>query len=130
MPHLFENLLVSSPNGGGLLFIHRDQAFLLDNINTTGISLSGTTLLRGLQPQGLALYKGHRAEQYDVPHIHDIHGVLIAEPYLYAVGTTANEILQLDEDAEEIHRWTLECCRIPYAVQRAKLSATINKLTN
>ncbi|WP_248799618.1 DUF4915 domain-containing protein [Pseudomonas sp. MWU13-2105] len=106
MPYLFDNLLVSSPNGGGLLFIHRDQAFHLDMINTTGISLNGSTLLRGLQPQGLVLYKDQRVEQYDVPHIHDIHDVLLAEPYLYTVGTTGNEILQLDEHAEEVRRWT------------------------
>jgi len=106
MPHLFDNLLISSPNGGGLLFIHRNQAFHLDTINTTGISLNGGTLLRGLQPQGLLIYKGHRVEQYDVPYIHDIHDVLIVEPFLYTVGTTANEVLQLDERAEEIRRWT------------------------
>jgi hypothetical protein len=41
IPHLFDNLLVSSPNGGGLLFIHGDQAFHLDTLHTTGISLSG-----------------------------------------------------------------------------------------
>lgn len=108
MPHLFDNLLVSSPNGGGLLFIHGDQAFHLDTLHTTGISLSGATLLRGLQPQGLVLYKGHCVEQHDVPHIHDIHDVLIAEPFLYTVGTTGNEILQLNEQAEEVRRWTLD----------------------
>ncbi|NWD77187.1 DUF4915 domain-containing protein [Pseudomonas gingeri] len=108
MPHLFNNLLISSPNGGGLLFIHRDQAFHLDSVNTTGLSLSGTTLLRGLQPQGLVLYKGPCVEQHNVPHIDDIHDVLIAWPFLYTVGTTANEILQLNEHAEEIRRWTLD----------------------
>lgn len=106
MHYLFDNLLVSSPNGGGLLFIHRDQAFHLDTINTTGISLNGSTLLRGLQPQGLVLYKNHHVEQHDVPDIHDIHDVLIAEPFLYTVGTTANEILQLDEQVKEVRRWT------------------------
>ena len=63
MTHAFENLLVSSPNGGGLLFIHHGQVFRLDDINTTGISLSGDKFLRGLQPQGLILYEGNRTTQ-------------------------------------------------------------------
>lgn len=105
MTQAFENLLVSSPNGGGLLYIHHGHVFRLDDIDTTGISQRGGKFLRGLQPEGLVYYQGNRATQDPGAPIHDIHDVLIADPFLYAVGTCANEVLQFDMNAVEVRRW-------------------------
>ncbi|SFV04653.1 MULTISPECIES: DUF4915 domain-containing protein [Pseudomonas] len=103
---LFENLLVSSPNGGGLLFIHHRQVFRLDDLNTTGISLKDGRFLRGFQPEGLVYYKGSQTSEKTGESIHDIHDVLIVDSSCYAVGTSANEILQLDEHSAIVNRWT------------------------
>ncbi|NUT88927.1 DUF4915 domain-containing protein [Pseudomonas corrugata] len=104
MHSAFENLMISSPNGGGLFFIHNGQVFRLDDINTTGISLSGKKLLRGFQPKSLVFYQDNLASE-GLDAIHDIHDVLIADTYLYAVGTAANEVLQLDMNTYVVHRW-------------------------
>lgn len=106
MSNAFENLLISSPNGGGLLFVHKGQVFRLDDINTTGISLRGDKFLRGLQPDGLIFYQGNQTTHDPRTPIYDIHDVLIEAPALYAVGTTANEVLQLDMNAVHQRSWS------------------------
>ncbi|MHC8292954.1 DUF4915 domain-containing protein [Pseudomonas sp. LB3P58] len=106
MPNAFENLLISSPNGGGLLLIHNGLVFRLDDINTTGISLSGDKFLRGFQPEGLVFYQGNQTSEDSGTSIPDIHDVLIVDSSLYAVGTNANEVLQLDMNAIPVRRWT------------------------
>jgi hypothetical protein len=105
MSNAFENLMVSSPNGGGLLFIQHGQVFRLDDINTTGISLRGDKFLRGFQPEGLILYHGNQTSEAPGTPIPDIHDVLIADASLYAVGTNANEVLQLDMNAAPVRHW-------------------------
>jgi hypothetical protein len=106
MSDAFENLMISSPNGGGLLFIHNGQVFRLDDINTTGISLNGDKFLRGFQPEGLIFYQGNQTSEDSETSINDIHDVLIVDSSLYAVGTNANEVLQLDINAAPVRRWT------------------------
>jgi hypothetical protein len=105
MPNAFESLMVSSPNGGGLLFIYYGQVFRLDDMSTTGISLSGDKFLRGFQPEGLIFYQGNQTSEDPGTSIDDIHDVLIADSSLYAVGTSANEVLQLDMNAVPVRRW-------------------------
>lgn len=104
---LFKNLMISSPNGGGLLFIHHGQVFRLDDLNTTGIDLRGREFLRGFQPEGLVYYQGNQTSECSGTSIHDIHDVMITDSSLYVVGTSANEVVQLDKNAAIVRGWTL-----------------------
>ena len=110
MNKLFDNLLVSSPNRGGLFFLHEGNAFKLDNFGTTGLSVNGRKVLRGIQFQPSALYI------YDISLVEiskctvpfdDIHDVHLDGQFVFLVGTSGNEIIKLDSHGEELQRWVL-----------------------
>jgi len=110
MNKLFDNLLLSSPNGGGLFFLHEANAFKIDNFDTTGLSIKGRKVLRGIQPQPSALYI------YDVNPLEiskstvpfdDIHDVYLDGQFVFLVGTSGNEIIKLDGSGGELQRWVL-----------------------
>jgi glycosyltransferase involved in cell wall biosynthesis len=106
MNKIFENLLVSSPNGGGLFFIHEGEVFKLDNFYTTGLSMKGRKLLRGIQPSKVWLYNDEVREiTQNTVFFDDIHDVYLYGKFIYLVGTSGNEILKLNDMGEEIQRW-------------------------
>jgi hypothetical protein len=108
MNDLFDSLLVSSPNVGGLFFLHEGNAFKLDNFNTTGLSVNGRKVLRGVQPSALQLYDNGLFEitESTVP-FDDIHDVYLDDQCVYLVGTSGNEVVKLDLAGEELQRWVL-----------------------
>lgn len=56
MSGLFSNLLVSSPNGGGLFFINANSVKKLDSFNTVGLFAESGRFFRGIQPDSLWVY--------------------------------------------------------------------------
>ncbi len=106
MSNLFDNLLISSPNGGGLFFVSDGKVFRLDSLDTTGLSADGVRVLRGIQPDKLFIYKNGVKEitQRSVA-FHDIHDVFSDGEFIYLVGTSGNEIIKLNTTGEELQRW-------------------------
>ncbi|MEE4693639.1 glycoside hydrolase family 99-like domain-containing protein [Pseudomonas alliivorans] len=106
MSSLFSNLLVSSPNGGGLFYVNADTVKKLDSFNTVGLFAASGKFLRGIQPDALWIYDGslREIESSTVP-IGDVHDVLEFEEHIYVVGTTGNEIVKLDKQGVERQRW-------------------------
>jgi hypothetical protein len=103
---LFDNLLVSSPNGGGLYFVHEGRVFKLDNFNTTGLSVKGRKVFRGIQPARIHLYDcGVTESTLNLITTDDIHDVYLDDDACYVVGTSRNEIIKLNTVGEEIERW-------------------------
>jgi hypothetical protein len=107
MHKLFEYLLISSPNGGGLFFSDGSEVVLIDTINTTGFFYQQDIVLRAVQPNTLIITKGKHTfvcsgESAD---FYDVHDVLWHDGYCYLVATDGNEIIKLSIDGEELQRW-------------------------
>lgn len=106
MDNLFENLLVSSPNDGGLFFINNENVYQLDNFNSTGLSVKDRTVLRGVQPSMMQLYDTDLFEftNNEMP-FDDIHDVYLDDDSIYLVATSNNEIVKFDSYGKELKRW-------------------------
>ena len=108
MRDVFDNLLISSPNDGGLFLLHRGATYKLDSLDTTGFAAHGNRMLRALQPARLVRFE--TAEPDGVTseaEFDDIHDVLLDGKFCYVVKTDTNEIVKLDEQGREHQRWTL-----------------------
>jgi len=109
MHDLFDRLLISSPNEGGLFLVNNNRAIQLDNLNTTGISKTGGTFLRGQQPSSLWICRGQTSEVTNkTVSFDDIHDVLCYGENIYLVGTAKNEIIKLDQNGVEVKRWVFD----------------------
>lgn len=107
MTELFQNLLVSCPNGGGLFLAHNNNVFKLDNVNTVGLWATEHVLLRGAQPETLWVHAAVEPSLTQaVEHIADIHDVLEWMGHYYVIGTTKNEVLKLAPQGQIVQRWT------------------------
>lgn len=106
MAEVFNNLLVSCPNGGGLFLLRRGIAHALDHLDTTGLAVHERQILRALQPSQLLQIGRAGGNSYSAKDVGDIHDVLWDEGCFYAVATERNEILKLDEQGGERQRWT------------------------
>lgn len=106
MNRLFDGLLVSCPNDGGLFLVHGGSARRLDSLHCTGLDVSEDSVLRGVQPRGLSL-TGRRNWSLvgDVAPFDDIHDVLFDGDGCYIVGTTDNEVIRFDNAGAETGRW-------------------------
>ena len=106
---VFDNLLVSTPNGGGLYAVRQGEPIRLEARSSTGIALRGSTLLRTLQPAGWVFY-GDTAEtsRIEPSAIPDIHDVLLTDDGFLAVGTEDNEVIQHGHDFSVTRRWRLD----------------------
>ncbi|KMN16118.1 glycosyltransferase [Pseudomonas weihenstephanensis] len=106
MHSLFDGLLVSCPNDGGLFLVHGGKASRLDSLSCTGVDVSGDSVLRGLQSTGLALTgKLNWSRTGDVTLFDDVHDVLLDGELCYVVGTTGNEVVCFNEAGTEMGRW-------------------------
>ncbi|QOD91381.1 DUF4915 domain-containing protein [Lysobacter sp. CW239] len=108
MTSVFNNLLVTSPNGGGIFFVHGGAIQKLDALDSTGLSVSGRRVLRGIQPSLVVLYQGTPMDinPTDIA-FGDVHDVLIDGDSFYLVSTQGNEVVRFDAGAIEEERWTL-----------------------
>lgn len=106
MSDMFDNLIISCPNGGGLFVVYEGEIQKVDNTNTVGLHSSGSIFLRGAQPETLWVHDFQTPNCTKLfPDVADIHDVLEWEGSYYVVGTTRNEILKLDPQGEILHRW-------------------------
>ena len=106
MSKLFEDLLISSPNGGGLYYSRCGEVFCLDSLDTTGFSYQKDIFLRGFQPDKLCIYNDTvKLISGEAVNFDDVHDVIWVGGYCYVVGTAGNEIIQLSRTGLEVQRW-------------------------
>ena len=77
MAEVFDGLLVACPNDGGMFLFNRGVMHRLDDLDTTGLAVSGGVLVRALQPDRLAML-GTAARELEgaVGRFDDLHDVL------------------------------------------------------
>lgn len=107
MTDLFDHLLVSCPNGGGLFLLHEGEAIKLDPLNTTGLDIHEHRVVRAIQPSTLVMLD---ASPIELPGegagIDDLHDALIDGESYYVISTHGNEVVKFDSKGVEQHRWT------------------------
>ena len=109
MANLFHQLLISSPNSGGLFLIKNKKVLPLDNIDTTGINKTNNVFLRAQQPASLWINrKKSTATINNTLEYDDIHDVLCHGKNIYIVGTSKNEIIKLDQKGKEVKKWVFD----------------------
>ena len=108
MKELFSNLLVSSPNGGGLFVIDDNKVIKLDSYSSVGLCVLPDVIIRALQPDSLWICSNSVIEiSSSQVSFGDIHDVLGYEGDYYLVGTTGNEVIRIDTNGLEVQRWCL-----------------------
>lgn len=109
---LFSNLLISSPNGGGLFLVDGAVEYRLDSIDTTGLAQGGGYLFRCVQPNSFTVVRdvGDTFIDEEVNHddFEDIHDVLVRDDCCFVVGTSGNKISRIDFSGHVIESWQLE----------------------
>jgi hypothetical protein len=104
---LFDQLLVSCPNGGGVFLLHKGAAHKLDSLDTTGLDVRGAHIARAIQPANLVLFKTTAHELAgEQAGIDDLHDAYLEDDACYVVSTRGNEIVKLDYNGKELRRWT------------------------
>lgn len=109
MKEVLANLLISSPNGGGIFYIENGHVLRVDERSTTGLSLSRIGLAVGVQPDWVQVlgHGGTHGAGADDIFCQDIHDVLWHEDRYYLVGTRRNEVVCMSSAGEECQRWVL-----------------------
>lgn len=106
MNKLFNRLLVSAPNGGGLFLINDAKVLQLDGVDTTGMAMKKDIFLRAQQPASLWICRDQTTEIDGQPvAFSDIHDVLVHEDGIYVVSTADNEIIKLSLADDRVQRW-------------------------
>lgn len=105
MRKLFDGLIVSCPNGGGLFSIFNGSVRRIDIRHTTGLDVRNDVVLHGVQPATVALTGSVEWEITDDLLFGDVHDVLLDGDHSYVVGTSGNEIIKVDLAGKEVRRW-------------------------
>ena len=96
-----EQLLVSSPNGGGVFLLAGGQVERLSYVDTTGMAQTPTHLLWARQSEGGNRVRRVERASWDCRALSadplDLHDLLWHEGFVYAVSTERNAVLKLDE---------------------------------
>ena len=107
MADLFDGLIVSCPNGGGMFMLHKGVSHKLDGFDTTGFDVCGDRIVRAIQPANLVLFHASARELYGKQiNIDDLHDAFFDDDSCYVVSTRGNEIVKLDYNGAEQRRWT------------------------
>ncbi len=110
MSFLPDKLLVSSPNGGGVLLVDGGVPARLSCVDGTGLALTPHGLLRGLQSESdstLAVIdqRGYRRISLAEESL-DIHDVLHTHRATFVACTEFNGVIELDDAFTERRRWS------------------------
>lgn len=106
-----DNLLVSSPGVGGLVYLEGQSQVIISTRISTGICFGKSALVWALQDNGgrfLVEAKNGLARLVEIsPSPLDIHDVLIEEDRIYLAATQNNEVICLDRNYNLIENWRL-----------------------
>lgn len=107
MSSIFNKLLISSPNDGGVFLAHDGSVRALDYLSTTGLSISGQRFARAIQPALLALHDRGMVEIIGTDfEFDDVHDALLEDDNCYLVDTAGNGIILFNMGGSEVTRWT------------------------
>ncbi len=106
-----DELIVSSPDNGGLSYIAGDQVTVIDWHATTGLFVDESQLIWGYQENGGRHVNVIKAGKYSQVELSksalDIHDILIHDQHLYIVTTDNNSVIQLDDTFNIADSWQL-----------------------
>ncbi len=106
MADLFDRLLVACPNGGGLFYLRKGSPLKLDGLDTTGLTVRGSSIARAVQPSQLTLMSAHtRDVDGTVARMDDLHDAYLDSDSCFVVSTHGNEIVEFDLDGVQRARW-------------------------
>jgi len=91
------NILISSPNNGGLSILCDNKITYIDDLNTVGLYFYDKKLFRCLQiePLILIIYEETKILKLTYPEIKDVHDVACFGNSMYIVSTGTNEIFEI-----------------------------------
>lgn len=104
MNDVFHNVLVSSPNSGGVFLLQNGRVRMIDGSDTTGFYATDKLLIRGFQPADVVIHDILKDESIKSLH-DDIHDVIVHQGSIYVVGTSGNYVAKLNEHGAELQRW-------------------------
>lgn len=108
---LEDNLLVSSPGVGGLVYLEGQSQVVISTKSSTGICFGKTELIWAPQDSGgryLLEAKNGLARLVEIsPSPLDIHDVLIEKDHIFLAATQNNEVVCLDSNYSRIENWRL-----------------------
>ena len=104
-----EQLLISSPNNGGLFVLASGKLARLSPLDGTGLVRASDKLLRALQDDGANSISVFSEEGFTSIRLADdaldIHDLIYAEGKIYAACTELNGVIELDGQFQETNRW-------------------------
>ena len=121
------DLIVSCPNGGGLVRIHDDIPTFINRVDTTGICFYEGRVFRCIQntidtPLHMIIYDEGRIQSLVFPEIRDVHDIIGFDGRLFVVSTGANEIFEISAERLQIlnrvrmkgkgDAWHLNCLEV------------------
>lgn len=121
------NLLVSCPNGGGLVLVKNGSPINIDTVDTTGICFHKDRIFRCLQntkdtPLKMIVYGEHGSTRLVFLDIRDVHDIMSHDGKLFVVSSGSNEIFEVSPESYEIldrHKlkgkgdaWHLNCLEV------------------
>lgn len=104
-----DRLLISAPNGGGLLYAYHHLLIPLLHEDATGLAITGHGMLWCVQTVDEPMLREIRQGRLDVFSLGedplDLHDVLVDEESTYVVFTETNEVVQIDSARRAQQRW-------------------------
>jgi hypothetical protein len=106
----FPRLLVSCPNGGGLLFVENDKALQISPNDSTGLAVWGEDLVTVRQADSGANKIAHHLRgsrefiQLSTGFL-DLHDLKVHEDVLYAVQTGNNTVSKYNKLFQQLETW-------------------------
>jgi GT2 family glycosyltransferase/glycosyltransferase involved in cell wall biosynthesis len=104
-------LLVSSPNGGGMVVVDGWVCLPISSRDATGIAVDAEAIRWCLQEDGARTIRQFSDGQFSTTTLQgealDLHDLLASDRQLFAAATQTNEVLRLDADLAVVQRWDL-----------------------
>lgn len=97
----------SGSGTGGLVCVHRGEAFVADRLDSTGLCRTGGRIYRWVRPlQGIAGYDEHGLQYFlRLPGTKDVHGLRTTDDGFVCVSTGTNEIVWFDPLGNRLKSW-------------------------
>ncbi len=114
-------LLISCPNNGGLVSVHKGMIDIIDHVDSIGLHVSESLFIRGYQTAHRAyldIFSPAGLRTLALNEVEDLHDILVHNERLYVVSTGTNEVLVYDLNGHLLERisrpgeedaWHLNC---------------------